>query len=182
VTRGQMSIFIAKALAGGGANVPTSGFVGSSPYDCAVGGVSIYTDVAPTDSFCKHAHYLAAQNVTLGCSPGQFCPSVLVDRDAMAGFLARALFAPAGGGAVPIAYGPDPVTGLSYSCSLGGPPDLHFTDVPVSDPFCKHVHYLWAKGIVGGCAATLYCPMGNVARDAMAKFLDNAFALSLYGP
>ena len=33
-----------------------------------------------------------------------------------------------------------------------------------------------------GGGATTYCPTGNVTRDAMAKFLVNAFKLPLYGP
>ena len=78
-------------------------------------------------------------------------------------------------------YGPDPVTGLSYSCNSGSP-NVHFTDVPVTDTFCKHVHFLWARGIIAGCTSTTYCPTGTVSRDQMAKFLVNAFALSLYGP
>jgi hypothetical protein len=44
------------------------------------------------------------------------------------------------------------------------------------------VHYLWARGFVGGCSATAYCPTGSVSRDAMAKFLVNTFDLQLYGP
>jgi len=59
---------------------------------------------------------------------------------------------------------------------------VHFSDVPATDAFCKHVHYLWAKGIIAGCSATQYCPADPVTRDAMAKFLSNAFALQLYGP
>ncbi|HTO77860.1 MAG TPA: hypothetical protein VMQ61_17450, partial [Thermoanaerobaculia bacterium] len=74
-----------------------------------------------------------------------------------------------------------PVTSLAYSCDAASM-NIHFTDVPVTDGFCKHVHYLWAKGIVGGCGATTYCPTDTVARDAMAKFLVNAFGLKLYGP
>ncbi len=61
-------------------------------------------------------------------------------------------------------------------------PRLHFTDVSSSDSFCRHVHYLWAKGIVSGCAATLYCVSGEVSRGEMAGFLSNAFAPNLYGP
>ncbi len=88
---------------------------------------------------------------------------------------------PGGGSSVPLAYGPDPVTGFSYSCSSASP-SIHFTDVPVSDTFCKSVHFLWARGVIAGCAATLYCPSLPVTRDQMAKFLSNAFGLSLYGP
>lgn len=91
------------------------------------------------------------------------------------------LHAIGGGNAVPLTYGPDPVTGLSYSCDTSSP-DVHFTDVPVSNPFCKHIHFLWAKGVIAGCSASQYCPTQPVQRDAMAKFLANGFGLELYGP
>jgi hypothetical protein len=51
-----------------------------------------------------------------------------------------------------------------------------------ASPLCKHVHYLWLRGFVAGCSATAYCPGTLVTRDTMAKFLGNAFALSLYRP
>ncbi len=181
VGRDQMSIFIAKAMAGSGELVPTTGEVSGAAYDCSSGGASLFTDVSPTDSFCRHVHYLAAQNVTLGCSPGQYCPSQTITRDAMAAFIAKAVVAPSGGNAVPLTYGPDPNTGRSYSCAAGSP-NLHFSDVPASNGFCKHVHYLWAKGIVDGCSASEYCPGAPVNRDAMAKFIVNGFGLQLYGP
>jgi hypothetical protein len=180
VSRGQMAIFIARGIAGAGENVPTTGLVSGSAYDCSPGGHSLFTDVAPTDSFCKHAHYIGAQNVTLGCSASQYCPSDTVTRDTMASFIAKALVVPRGGTAVPASY-TDGTTGRSYSC-VSGSPNLHFTDVPVTSPFCKHIHYLWARGIVVGCTATAYCPSSPVARDAMAKFLANGFNVQLYGP
>ncbi|HEY7112599.1 MAG TPA: S-layer homology domain-containing protein [Thermoanaerobaculia bacterium] len=181
VSRGQMAIFLAKGIAGTAALVPAKGSVGAQAYRCASGGVSLFTDVLATDVDCKHVHYMAAQNVTAGCSAGKYCPNDSVTRIQMAGFIAKAIVAPGGGAAIPLIYGPDPVTGLSYSCDAGSP-NVHFTDVPVSDPFCKHVHYLWAKAIITGCGGTNFCPAGLVTRDAMAKFLDNAFALQLYGP
>jgi hypothetical protein len=181
VTRDQMSIFIGKALAGGGPNIAASGTANGKPYNCAAGDASIWTDVAPTDIFCKHAHYLAVQNVTLGCSATQFCPQASVSRSGMAGFIARAAVAPGGGPAVPETYGPDAVTNRSYSCSAVNP-SLHFTDVPVTDPFCKHIHFLWARGFIDGCGADTYCGAADVTRDAMAKFIVNAFGLELYGP
>ena len=82
---------------------------------------------------------------------------------------------------MPLTYGPDPGTGRSYSCSAGSA-SLHFTDVLVSNVFCRHIHYLWARGIVDGCTATAYCPGQAVTRDAMAKFIANAFGLKLYAP
>ena len=126
-------------------------------------------------------HYLAAQNVTLGCSPTLYCPAAAVSRLEMAAFIAKAMVAPGGGAGVPTAYGPDPSTGRSYSCS-GGSPVVHFADVPEGDPFCKHAHYLWARGAIAGCSATAYCPAPAVLRSEMAKFLSNAMGLELYGP
>jgi hypothetical protein len=181
VSRDQMAIFIAKGIAGAAPLIPVSGTLGGLPYSCTGGGVSRFTDVAPTDSACRHIHLLATQNVTLGCSATLYCPTQNVTRDAMASFIAKAIVAPAGGDGVPLTYGPDPVTGFSYSCAAGSP-NLHFTDVPVSNAFCKHIHFLWAKGIVSGCSATQYCPSQTVARDAMAKFISNGFGLELYGP
>jgi hypothetical protein len=124
---------------------------------------------------------MAVQNVTLGCSGSLYCPATNLSRSEMAVFIARALVAPGGGAAVPQTYGPDPATGLSYSCNAGSP-NLHFVDVPVSDSFCKHVHFLWAKGIIAGCSANQYCPADGVTRDQMSKFLGTAFNLVLYGP
>ena len=92
----------------------------------------------------------------------------------MAAFVAKGIVAPAGGSAVPLTYGPDSVTGRSYSCDAASP-SLSFTDVPIDSVFCKHVHYLWAKGIIGGCGTGTYCPTGEVTRGQMAKFLVNAF-------
>ena len=152
------------------------------PYNCSPGGQSVYTDVSPTDPFCKQVHYAAAKNVASGCTATAYCPGQTVTRDATASFLARTLAVALGGASsVPLTYGPDPSTGRSYSCDAGSP-NLHFTDVPASHAACKHIHYIWALGIVGGCSATQYCPGAPVNRDAMAKFIANGFGLPLYGP
>ena len=95
--------------------------------------------------------------------------------------MASFIVAPTGGPGIPTTYGPDPTTGLSHSCAAGSPA-IHFADVPATNTFCKHVHYLWAKGIVAGCSATAYCSSQDVTRDAMAKFLTSAFHFVLYGP
>ncbi len=180
VSRDQMSIFIAKGIAGLGELVPSTGQVGAAAYDCSSGGHSLFADVAPTDAFCKHVHYLASRNVTLGCDATHYCPGLIVTRDAMASFIAKVIVSLDGGAAVPLTY-TDAATSRSYSC-VSGSANLHFADVPASNAFCKHIHYLWAKGIVDGCTATKYCPSSPVARDAMAKFIANGFGLQLYGP
>jgi len=180
VRRDQMAIFIARSLAGSADGIPSSGTFEGAGYNCTAGGTSLFLDVAPTDAFCRHVHYLAALGVTTGCQTAHYCPADEITRDAMASFIAKAAVAPEGGAAVPISY-TDPGTALSYSCDASSP-NIHFTDVPPSNPFCKHIHYLWARGIVSGCTAAAYCPTQLVLRDAMAKFLSNGFGLQLYGP
>jgi len=189
VSRGQVAVFVAKRLAGSAANIPSAGMVAFQPYppyaayDCKEGGTSVFTDVAPTDMFCKHIHYIASQGIDRGCGPELYCSDRALTRLEMAAFVANTLF-PNGGDitipGVPLTY-TDSVTGRSYSCDSASP-NLHFTDVPDTDPLCKHANYLWAKGIISGCSPTEYCPTGEVTRDQMAKFLVNAFGLTLYGP
>jgi hypothetical protein len=181
VPRDQMAIFIARSIAKGGANVPASGTWNGKAYNCAAGGVSLFSDVVPASIACKSIHYIAVKNVTSGCSAGIYCPTQSVTRAQMSIFMAKAIVAPAGGAGLPETYGPDPNTGNSYSCNPSSP-SLHFIDVTASDSFCKHVHYLWARNVIAGCTYNQYCPTGNVTRGEMAKFLGNAFGLQLYGP
>ena len=181
VTRDAMAIFIAKALAGGGELVPSAGTIGvislcllgrrrtrSSPTSPRPTPSADTSTISPTGT----SSLAATRRGTALARP--------ITRDTMAAFIARALVAPGGGGAVPLTYS-DLGTGLAYSCATASP-NVHFTDVPVSNAFCKHIHYLWAKGVVDGCSATKYCPSAPVARDAMAKFIGNGFGLKLYGP
>jgi hypothetical protein len=182
VPRDQMAIFLARAIAHGGANVPASGSVGGKPYNCIAGGVSLYTDVPPTSIACKSIHYIAAQNVTTGCSPNLYCPTQLVTRAQMAIFVAKGIVAPAGGAGIPLVYTQPAPPHLSYSCDAAGTPHSYFTDVTPADAFCKHVNYLYLSNVVAGCSASQYCPNGNVTRGEMSKFLSNAFSLLLYGP
>jgi hypothetical protein len=181
VTREQMAKFLANSINGQAARIPPSGIVKQSPYNCVSGGTSLFSDVSTDNQFCAAIHYLAAKDVTRGCGPSIYCPELNVDRGEMSLFIARVLVIPAGGAAIPQTYGPDPVSGRSYSCDPGSP-NLHFADVSTSDSYCKHVHYLWAKGVVDGCSATEYCPSQDVSRGAMAKFLSKAFHFVLYKP
>ena len=156
VSRAQIVMFLARAMAAGGANIPPSGTVGASAYACSSGGVSLFADVAPTDSFCKHVHYLASRKVDVSCDPSLFCPTQTVTRLPMASFVAEALVAPGGNSAVPETY-TDSSTGLSYSCEAGSP-NLHFADVPATSSFCRPVHYLWATGRDRGLRPDQFCP------------------------
>ncbi|MEW6336373.1 MAG: M12 family metallo-peptidase [Acidobacteriota bacterium] len=181
VTRWQMAVFIAKAMAGSDANVPSSGTVtGLGSYNCVSGGQSLFADVPPTDAGCKSIHFVAAQGVTSGCGGGNYCPTSTVSRWQMAVFVAKGMVGP--GGAVPATY-TDPTTGRGYSCNISSPA-LYFTDMPAADAACPHAHYLWARDVVAGCSVSppQYCPASAVTRDAMAVYLTKGFALQLYGP
>ncbi len=187
VARSEMAISLARGVAlvdnvvapsGGDSDIPASGIVGGQPYNCVAGGHSLYADVSPTDPSCRYVHYIASRNVTLGCGANAYCPENVVTRDVMASLIAKSVVAPAGGAGVPVSLDEQ---GRSYSCNPASP-NLHFSDVPASNPFCKHIHFLWARAIVAGCSETQYCPGQTVSRGAMAKFIANAFGLELYGP
>ncbi|HEV8117614.1 MAG TPA: PKD domain-containing protein, partial [Thermoanaerobaculia bacterium] len=179
VFRLQMAVFIARSQAGGDGNIPVSGSAQGNPYNCVFGGQSQFTDIAPDNPFCRHVHYLFSTGVTTGCvttPPRQYCPNDNVSRGQMALFIARAV---AGSdAAVPVTYGPDPITGRSYSCNAGTP-NLHFTDVTTSDIYCRHTHYLWAKDVISGFPDGSFGPSLLVNRGAMAKFLANGFGETL---
>ena len=71
----------------------------------------------------------------------------------------------------------DPGNGRGYDCTDGKV--NVFTDVPDDSPFCRFVYYIWSRGIVEGFGDGTYRPDGSVPRDQMAKFLVNAYALTL---
>jgi hypothetical protein len=173
LTRWQMAVFLAKALTGGA--VPDSGTVpGLGSYLCAAGGASVFLDVPATDPGCKHIHYIAAEGITAGCGPGNYCPSATLTRWQMAVFLAKAV----GPDTIP-ASGTVPEKG-DYNCVPGG--SSVFSDVPPQDAGCPYIHYIAAEGITAGCSPTEYCPSSPLQRDQMAVFLTKAFDLALYGP
>jgi len=184
VPRGQMAAFLARAMAGGDENVVPSGTITAAQnpavngaYDCESGGTSLFADVAPTDAFCRHIHFVAGQNITIGCDAiPDFCPGGAVLRRSMAVFVARALVAPGGDAQVP-----DANTGVggTYDCVNGPAP---FLDVPTSDPNCKQIGYIWSLGIVNGIGGGNFGPDLPTTRGQMAKFIVNAFHLSITKP
>lgn len=170
VTRGQMAVFISRALTGG--VIPTQGTVpGMGDYNCQPGGVSLFNDVAPGDPRCSAIHYVAANGITVGCGGGNYCPDANTTRGQMAVFLARAL----AGSNIP-ASGTVPGMG-SYQCGDGG--TSVFSDVDPSDARCPHIHYIAAQQISSGCGNGNFCPGAFTRRDQMAVFLTKAFGLGL---
>ncbi len=78
VNRGQMAVFVSRAMAGGDAGVPPGPVTATFP------------DV-PTDFWAyKHVEYAKANAVVGGYPDGSYRPEVVVTRDQMAVFVARA--------------------------------------------------------------------------------------------
>lgn len=93
VTRAQMAMFIARAIAGTDAAVPA--YSGPNPvtgrsYDCRPESPSLsFTDVGTADIFCRHVHFLWAKDVISGFPDGSYGPALEVTRGAMAKFLSN---------------------------------------------------------------------------------------------
>jgi hypothetical protein len=130
ITRGEMAVFVELSL--------------GNPLNACIGR---FTDVPPTHPFCGFIERLAADGVTGGCTPTQFCPDAPVSRGQMAVFIQAALENPA-----------NICTG-------------RFTDVPIGHPFCGFIERLSDDGITGGCGGGNFCPNAPVTRGQMAVFL-----------
>jgi len=159
VTRDQMAVYIARALAGGEDSVP------------AGPGEATFEDV-PTDYWAyDQVEYCYDQNVVRGYTATTYAPTVEVTRDQMAVYVARALVAPTGEAALADYEPADP---------------RNFPDVPTTgygvdgtEPFWayRHIEYCVAQAIVQGYLDGLYHPETVVTRDQMAVYVARAFGL-----
>jgi len=145
VTRDQMAVYTARALAGGGTQVP------SGPSQAS------FSDV-PAGYWAYDAiEYAAARGVVQGYLDGSYAPTRTVDRGAMAVFVARAL----AGGESRV---PQPASATPA-----------FTDVAQDYWSWKHISYLKQTAVVAGYADGSYHPDEAVTRDMMAAYLARAF-------
>jgi hypothetical protein len=120
VTRDQMAVYIARAVAAGDANVPTGPATATFP------------DVPTGHWAFKYVQYCYDQAVVQGYWDG-YHPDEYVSRAQMAVYVSRALVAPSGDGGLP-----DP------------PPTPTFPDVPSSYWAYKWIEYCHAHGVVQG--------------------------------
>ncbi|MGH2384482.1 MAG: S-layer homology domain-containing protein [Candidatus Limnocylindria bacterium] len=130
VTREQMASFLARAM-----HLPPA----TRDY---------FTD----DSSSIHEadiNRVAEAGITTGCSATRFCPTLVVTREQMASFLARALELPA-------------ATRDHFSDDSSS---LHQADI----------NRVAEAGVTTGCGGTRYCPTQPVRRGQMAAFLRRAF-------
>jgi hypothetical protein len=146
-TRGQMAVFVLVSKEG----------PGFAPPAC---GVPMFADVPASSPYCRWVEELARRGIVGGCGGGNYCPSAVATREAMAVFVLRAL---------------DPsLTPAACSTPM-------FADVPASSPFCRWIEELARRGVVSGCGGSNYCPAAAVSREQMAVFLSATFGLTLYG-
>lgn len=147
ITRDQMAVFIARAVAGGDAKVP---LYSSFPPP--------YPDVPTTHWAFKYISYVKEKGIAQGYSDGKFHPEYQVSRDQMTVFLARAI---AGGDSkVP-----------------AGPATASFSDVSTSFWAYKYIEYLVANNYASGYADGTFKPYDKVTRAQMAAFMSKGWDL-----
>ncbi len=158
VTRAQMAVYIARALAGGEEQVP-------EPQ-----GDSTFTDVSGDFWAYPHIEYCADNNVVEGYAGGTFQPTWQVNRAQMAVFIARSIVTPTGEVGLEPYEAPEAPT---------------FNDV-LADYWCyKHVEYLAEQAIVEGYpdyfgpGLNAYLPLNVVDRAQMAVYIKRAFELPM---
>ncbi len=148
VTRDQMAVYIARALAGGDSNVPPP------PFDMH------FSDLLWTGWATKYIEYCYTQNVVQGYQDGTYGPLIPVNRAQMAVYIARSIANPHG------------EEGLA---DWPAPSTPTFADVPTGYWSYKHTEYCAAEGVVRGYLDGLYHPLDQVSRDQMAVYVFRAF-------
>ncbi len=142
VTRGQMGVFIVRAIMGGGGAAADTFAYTTTPY---------FTDVPSTHPFFKWIQKMKDLGITAGCGAALYCPDDPVTRDQMAAFIIRARY------------------GASTAFAFLSSPQ--FTDVSSGNSFFMWIQKMKQAGITAGCTATTYCPGDPVTRGEMAIFI-----------
>ncbi len=123
------------------------------------GWLADFNDVPASNAFHASVERILRDQITAGCTGGNYCPNDPVTRAQMAVFLLRAEH----GGS----YVPPAASGTV------------FFDVHQADFAADWIEQLYSEGITGGCAGPspgtgnlpLYCPSSAVTRAQMAVFL-----------
>ena len=155
VTRGQMAVFVAKALEHAGvARLFVCNGVNITP---------VFSDIPDGTALCGATKLLNELGIVVGCGNGAYCPTEDITRGQMAVFIAQSMvLAGRLGGVMPC----DAVTNPSP-----------FVDVPNDHPACGHIKALYDAGVIVGCGDGRYCPRQAVTRGQMAVYLTNGFGL-----
>jgi len=139
VTRDQMAVYMARAL-----NLPTAAYEG------------IFPDDVPASQWAwPWIEALQRAGIVQGFDATHYGPAAVVNRDAMAVYVARGM---EGGIVVP-----------------SGPVTATFTDVPIGFWAYDEVEYCVAHNVVSGYSPTIYEPTWPVTRDQMTVFVYRGF-------
>jgi len=155
VTRAQMAVYIARALAGGDEFVPTFEGVQTE-----------FMDISASHWASKHIVYVSNANIVTGYPDGLYHPDWSITRAQMAVFMARAIVDPTG------------EEGLQY---YEPPINATFTDVHTNHWAYKHIEYITDMEITTGYPDGLFRPTVTCTRDQMAAYMARAFGI-IYEP
>jgi len=149
VSRDQMAVYIARALLGGEAGVPTG------PAEPTFG------DVGTGHWAYKHIEWAVANGIVQGYKDHTYQPAAQLDRAQMAVFIARSTATP---------FGEEGLAGYV-------PPETpSFPDADTGFWAYKHIEYIRSHGLISGYLDRLYHPERICTRDQMAVFIARAFA------
>jgi Tol biopolymer transport system component len=150
VTRDQMSVYIARALAGGDGHMPIAS------------GEPTFTDIGADFWAYQSIEYCAAAGIVQGYDDNTYRADLAVTRDQMAVYIARAIADPVG------------EQGLA---EYTGPASPTFTDVPTDYWAYRYIEYAQEHDIVHGYSGGRYQPELTVTRDQMAVYIQRALNL-----
>ncbi len=148
ISRAQIAVYIARALAGGDERLP------SGPPDGS------FRDLPTSHWAFRHIEYATAVGVVRGYPDGCYRPADDVNRGQLAAFLARAMVEPTGDAGL-----------ADYQ-----PPDSpSFADVPRDFWAYGYVEYLAAASVASGHCDGTYRPHSPCTRAEAAVYLARAF-------
>lgn len=111
--------------------------------------VPYFTDVSISHPQYKEISWCVKQNLVTGWPDKTFRPTSLVTRDAAAAFFYR----------------------LAGSPTYTSPAQSAFTDVPLTHPYYREIHWLADMKITTGYPGATYRPQEAIQRDAICAFL-----------
>ena len=141
VTRAQMAVFLLKAKHG----------QFYLPPDCT----QVFPDVPCPSTFADWIEQLVAEDITVGCGNGNYCPNNPVTRAQMSVFLLKAKHGST--------FVPPACQGIFGDVACPG------------NPFVDWIEQLVAENITVGCGSGNYCPSFPNTRGQMAVFLTKTF-------
>jgi hypothetical protein len=150
VNRGQVAVYVARAVAGGDDLVP------------AGPGEASFSDVPTRHWAYRYVEYAAANGIVTGFPDGSYHPADSVNRAEMAAFVARSLVTPTGDEGLQSYQPPDTPT---------------FADVPASHWAYRYVEFLAERGIASGYADGTFQAAKACTRAEMAVYLARGFGL-----